>query len=208
MSDIGEDAAMPLEVSVFEPKTPFLYAGLMHMPGTDGSVNNKGREGNGADRIEVSHEVVVDEISKGLHPVTGRPMSALLNHCVVRKSSGESRGMLTAFYATVRKRVSARDRIAARTKKEAAGPSGMYKVQPENFGVADNVAHPPLAPTTDAPAVVASPAPEVQKAPATQEAAPAKNKGGRPVGSKNKNKRKRAKSKTKAKPAPQPAGAV
>ena len=206
MNEFEKDAAMPLEVSVFEPKTPFLYAGLMHMPGTDGSMNNKGREGNGADRIEVSHEVVVDEISKGLHEVTGRPISALLNHCVVRESSGESREMLTAFYATVRKRVSARDRIAARTKKEAAGPSGMYKVLPESFGLGDSAAQPTLAPTPDGAAVVAGPDPEVQKAPATQEAAPVKNRGGRPVGSKNKSKRKR--SKPKAKPAPQPAGAV
>ena len=198
MNDYGEDAAMPLEVSVFEPKTPFLYAGLMHMPGTSGRKGDRGSKGNGADRIEVTHEVVLDEISKGLHEVTGRPISALLNHCVVRKTSGESHRLLADFYATVRKRTSAKQRIATRAKKEAAGPSGMMNVQPESFGVADSVAHPTMAPTTDAPAVLASPATEAPAPAAEAAPPPPPNKGGRPKGSKTKNKRKRSKPKAKA----------
>ena len=165
MDEYGEDAAMPLECSVFEPKTPFLYAGLIHMPGTDGSSSNKGREGNGADRIEVSHEVVVDEISKGLHKETGRPNSALLNHCIVRKAAPESQAMLAAFYATVRKRKSARRRVRVDEKKRAV-PSGTFKVDEESFGVAD------------APGNGTGPAPE---APVVQEASePAPKKKGKP----------------------------
>lgn len=195
MNELGEDAAMPLEVSVFEPKTPFLYAGLMHMPGTDGSMNNKGREGNGADRIEVTHEVVVDEIKKGLHEITGRPMSALLNHCIVRKAAPESRQMLVEFYATVRKRKAAGRRVRVQAKKEAIAPTGMVRVQEESFGIAD------------APGNGAGPAPETS-APATEAAPVVKNKGGRPKGSTNKKKRgKRAKSPAK-KAAPETVGAV
>jgi len=193
MEEYGEDAAMPLECSVFEPRTPFPYAGLIHMPGTDGSSSNKGREGNGADRIEVSHEVVVDEISKGLHPVTGRPISALLNHCIVRKAAPESRAMLAAFYATVRKRKSARRRVRVDEKKRAV-PTGTFKVDEESFGIADA----PGNGTGPAPAETSAP-----EAPAVAVAAP-KNKGGRPKGSKTK---KRGKASPK-KAAPATVGAT
>lgn len=181
MSEFGEDAAMPLECSIFEPKTPFPYGGVMHMPGTDGSNSNKGREGNGADTIEVSHEVVVDEIGKGLHEKTGRPNSALLNHCMVRKASVESRQMLVNFYATVKKRTAASRRVRIEGLKDAIQPSGMVKVKEESFGVADSPGNgtgpgpAPAAPATQE--VVASTAP------------PKKNKGGRPKGSKNRSKR-------------------
>lgn len=182
MEEYGEDAAMPLECSVFEPKTPFLYGGIMHMPGTDGSSSNKGREGNGADTIEVSHEVVVDEIKKGLHEVTGRPNSALLNHCKVRKAADESRQMLREFYATVTKRVSAKQRIATRAKREAATPSGVVKVVEESFGIADapgNGTGPaPEAPIQDAPVA------QEASAPAPAEPVKAKGKGGWPKGKK------------------------
>ncbi len=194
MEEYGEDAAMPLECSVFEPKIPFLYAGLIHMPGTQGSNVNKGREGNGADSIEVSHEVVVDEISKGLHAVTGRPISSLLNHCIVRKAAPESQAMLAAFYATVRKRKSARRRVRVDEKKRAV-PSGTFKVDEESFGVADA----PGNGTGPAPAETSAP-----EAPVVATAAPKKNKGGRPRGSKTK---KRGKASPK-KAAPATVGAT
>ena len=150
------------------------------MPGTDGSNSNKGREGNGADSIEVSHEVVVDEISKGLHEKTGRPMSALLNHCIVIKASAESRQMLVNFYATVRKRKAAGKRVRTEAKREAMQPSGMVKVAEETFGIAD------------APGNGTGPAPQKEggAGPAVATAPPQKNKGGRPKGSKSKKGRK------------------
>ena len=190
--EFEEDAVMPLESSIFEPKTPFLYGGVLHMPGTAGRTGDRGSTGNGSDRIEVSHEVVVDEISKGLHEKTGRPNSALLNHCIVTKAASESRQMLAEFYSTVTRRTSAKQRIATRKKKEAAGPSGMVKVQEESFGIAD------------APGNGAGPAPETTEAPAVATAAPKKNKGGRPKGSKTKKRGKASPKKT----APATAGAT
>lgn len=174
MDSFEGDAAMPLESSTFEPKTPFPYAGLIQMPGTDGSSENKGRAGNGADKIIVSHEVIVDEIGKGLHEKTGRPNSALLNHCVVVKAASESRQILTDFYSTVKKRKSAKQRIAIRAAKAEIVPSGMVKVQEESFGLADSVKA-----SVDV-------APEVSESPVV-----AQKKGGRPKGSKNKSKRGR-----------------
>ncbi len=174
MEEYGEDAAMPLEVSIFEPKTPFPYAGVIHNPGTAGSGENKGREGNGSDTIEVSHEVVVAEIAMGLHEENGRPISALLNHCKVRKASDESRRILSEFYSTVKKRDSAKRRIAVRAKKREAAPSGMVNVEEETFGVVDS------------PAVVIAPPPVVTKPLEEGTLPPVKNKGGRPKGSKSK----------------------
>ena len=162
--EIGEDAVAPLDGSIFEPKTPFPYAGLIHNPGTQGSADNKGREGNGADMIEVSHAVVVDEIAKGLHGDTGRPNSALLNHCKVFKASPESRQILVDFYATVTKRTSARQRRRVEEKKKSMQTK--YEVKEETFGVAD--------------------APGNVSAPPVKAARPVKNKGGRPKGSKSK----------------------
>ena len=174
MEEYGEDAAMPLDVSIFEPKTPFLFGGVIHNPGTEGSGENRGREGNGSDAIEVSHKVVVDEINKGLHEVTGRPNSALLNHCRVRKASDESRQMLSEFYSTVKRRDSAKSRIAVRAKKREAAPSGMVRVEEESFGVADAPGN-GTGPPPVAPAVEAAPKPPKKK-----------NKGGRPKGAKSK----------------------
>jgi len=137
MHEFEKDAVAPLGGSTFEPKTPFLYQGVMHNPAVEGSAVNRGRPGNGADFIEVTHTIVMSEIELGLHPNTGRPISGLLNHCTVAHASPENRQALMDFYATVKKRKSARRRRRVKTKKEEATRT---EVTEESFGEADGKA--------------------------------------------------------------------
>jgi len=99
---------IPTEGSIFEPKTAFPWQGVIHYPTREGSPLNRADEGSGAQRIEVSHDMVMAEIEKGLHPVSKRPNSGLLNHCFVVKAGADSRDALATFYGTVEARKSAR----------------------------------------------------------------------------------------------------
>ena len=131
--EFERDAVAPLDGSLFEPKTPFQYGGVMHNPAQEGSGVNHGYQ-HGADMIEVSHAMVMAEIEKGLHDETGRPISGLLNHCVVAKASPESRQALVDFYATVTKRKSARKRVRVAAKKKE---ETRVEVKEESFGVVE-----------------------------------------------------------------------
>ncbi len=137
-----EDAAMPLAGSSFEPKTPFPYRGVIHNPAQEGTPTNHGYQ-SGADMIEVSNEIVMAEIALGLHDKSGRPISALLNHCLVVQSSPIVEAPLREFYATVKKRNSARRRIRVETKKKE---ETRIEVKEESFGVVEdgNNSKPPV----------------------------------------------------------------
>lgn len=160
--EFERDAVAPLDGSLFEPKTPFQYGGVMHNPAQEGSGINHGYQ-HGADMIEVSHAIVMAEIEKGLHSESKRPISGLLNHCVVAKASPESRQALVDFYATVKKRKSARKRTRIATKKKEV--ETRTEIKEESFGVVDGG-------NGTKPLVEAKP--------------PVKKKGGRKKGSKNK----------------------
>jgi len=131
MHEFEEDAVAALEGSIFEPKTPFLYQGVMHNPAIEGKESVGGTGGSGADMIELPHNMVMAEIELGLHDHTGRPISGLLNHCTVRKSAPESREALIKFYGTVKKRKAARRRVRVGTKK---GEQTKTEVKEEKFG--------------------------------------------------------------------------
>lgn len=132
MHEFEKDAVASLEGSIFEPKTPFLYQGVMHNPAQEGTPVNHGYQ-SGANLIEVPHAMVMAEIELGLHDGTERPISALLNHCTVLKSAPESREALIAFYSTVKKRRSARKRIRVGTKKNEQTKTKVVTTE-EKFG--------------------------------------------------------------------------
>ena len=125
------DAVAPLEGSVFVPKTPFLFNGVMHMPGQEGTSNRSSNsEDNGADIIKMSDEAVRFEIAKGLHEDTQRPISAVLNHCKVRKASPACHAELVELYSKVKKRMSARQKARLKTKR---GTESRTEMQEEKF---------------------------------------------------------------------------